>query len=86
VNRKYFFFDIDNTLAVWPDGTIPESAQYSLQYLQDTGHHVALATGRLQADAMRFAKMAKTPKILKKLKRPLLQLTREATNINVKDL
>ena len=28
----------------------------------------------------------KTPKILKKLKCPLLQLTREETNINVKDL
>ena len=45
MDKKYFFFDIDNTLAVWPDGTIPESAQYSLEYLQDTGHHVALATG-----------------------------------------
>ena len=61
MDKKYLFFDIDNTLAVWPDGVIPESAQYSLDYLQNTGHHVALATGRLQADAMRFAKMAQTP-------------------------
>ena len=61
MDKKYFFFDIDNTLAVWPDGVIPDSAQYSLDYLQDKGHHVALATGRLQADAMRFAKMARTP-------------------------
>ena len=61
MDKKYFFFDIDNTLAVWPDGVIPESAQYSLDYLQNKGHHVALATGRLQADAMRFAKMAQTP-------------------------
>ncbi|MFQ8978968.1 MAG: hydrolase, partial [Veillonella sp.] len=28
MEQKFFFFDIDNTLAVWPEGKIPDSAQY----------------------------------------------------------
>lgn len=58
MEQKFFFFDIDNTLAVWPDSTIPESAQYALDTLRAAGHRVALATGRIQMDAARFAKMA----------------------------
>lgn len=61
METKYFFFDVDNTLAVWPEGTIPDSAFHTLRELEQRGHHVALATGRLQIDAMRFAKMAETP-------------------------
>ena len=41
---------------------------------------------RAKRSQRRRIKKLKTPKILKKVKRPLLQLTREATNINVKDL
>ncbi len=43
MEQKFFFFDIDNTLAVWPEGKIPESAQYSLDELKRRGHRVALA-------------------------------------------
>ena len=55
MEQKFFFFDIDNTLAVWPEGKIPDSAQYSLDELKRRGHRVALATGRIQVDAKRFA-------------------------------
>ena len=58
MERKFFFFDIDNTLAVWPEGKIPESAQYCIDELQRRGHLVSLATGRIQVDAMRFAEQA----------------------------
>ncbi|ETJ42298.1 HAD hydrolase, family IIB, partial [human gut metagenome] len=34
MEQKFFFFDIDNTLAVWPEGKIPDSAQYSLDELK----------------------------------------------------
>lgn len=58
MKQKFFFFDIDNTLAVWPDGCIPDSTMDTLRRLEKAGHRVALATGRLQADAKRFAIMA----------------------------
>ncbi len=58
MEKKYFFFDIDNTLVVWPGGYIPESALFALKKLREAGHFVALATGRLQADAARHAKIA----------------------------
>lgn len=58
MEKKCFFFDIDNTLAVWPEGIIPDSVLDTLRRLEKQGHHVALATGRLQIDASRFAKMA----------------------------
>lgn len=61
MEQKFFFFDVDNTLAVWPDGVIPDSAKYALEGLVKKGHRIALATGRLQADAMRFAEEANTP-------------------------
>lgn len=55
MRKKYFFFDIDGTLA--PDGTlcVPESTVRCLHALRDAGHFTALATGRLQADAALFA-------------------------------
>ena len=59
MGQKFFFFDIDNTLAVWPEGRIPDSAQYCLDELRRQGHRVALATGRIQVDALRFAKKAR---------------------------
>lgn len=55
MQKKYFFFDIDGTLA--PGGTlqIPESAERALEGLRRAGHFTAVATGRLQCDAARFA-------------------------------
>ena len=48
MNRKYFFFDIDGTLAVGTPGDqyIPESTQYTLKQLEAEGHFIAIATGR----------------------------------------
>lgn len=48
MEQKFFFFDIDNTLAVWPEGKIPDSAQYCIDELQRRGHLVSIATGRIQ--------------------------------------
>ena len=45
MERRFFFFDIDNTLAVWPDGVIPDSAQEALRLLRKNGHRVALERG-----------------------------------------
>ena len=52
--RKYFFFDYDGTLAIPRTYTIPESTQKALQELQDQGHFIALATGRLQCNALDY--------------------------------
>ena len=48
MNRKYFFFDIDGTLAVGTPGDqyIPKSTQYALKQLEAQGHFIAIATGR----------------------------------------
>lgn len=48
MNKKYFFFDIDGTLAVGEPGDqyIPESTKKALQMLRDNGHFLAIATGR----------------------------------------
>lgn len=53
MNRKYFFFDIDGTLAVGTPGDqyIPESTQYALKQLESEGHFIAIATGRSYAMA-----------------------------------
>ncbi len=61
MEQHCFFFDIDNTLATWPDGVISDSTMDTLERLRRKGHFVALATGRLQVDALRFAKRAETP-------------------------
>lgn len=55
MRKKYFFFDIDGTLA--PAGTlcVPDSTTRCLRALRAAGHFTALATGRLEADAALFA-------------------------------
>lgn len=55
MSRKIFFFDVDNTLVAWPSGEIPSSALYAIKQLQEKGHIIALATGRLQVDAASYA-------------------------------
>ena len=49
--RKYFFFDYDGTLAIPRTHTIPESTRAAVTALEEAGHFVALATGRLQCNA-----------------------------------
>ena len=55
MQKKYFFFDIDGTLSVGQTMVMPESAVRCLEQLRANGHFTALATGRLQASAARFA-------------------------------
>lgn len=52
--RKYFFFDYDGTLAIPLTRTIPQSALDALAALRADGHFIALATGRLQINALDF--------------------------------
>ena len=51
--KKYFFFDIDGTLAVGTPGQqyIPESTKKALKKLEEAGHFLAIATGRSYAMA-----------------------------------
>lgn len=51
--KKYFFFDIDETLAVGTPGAqyIPDSAKLALKKLEEQGHFVGIATGRSYAMA-----------------------------------
>lgn len=51
----YFFFDIDGTLTHPLTDGVPDSARETLRLLRAKGHFVALATGRIQADAMAVA-------------------------------
>ncbi|WP_283171582.1 HAD-IIB family hydrolase [Curtanaerobium respiraculi] len=54
--RKYFFFDIDGTLAggTYEHRVIPESAREALRLLRERGHFTAIATGRAHAMAQSF--------------------------------
>lgn len=54
MKRKYFFFDYDGTLAVPLTQTIPASAREAIDRLRVAGHFVGLATGRLQANALKY--------------------------------
>lgn len=53
---KYFFFDIDGTLAVGSTGIIPENTKKAIRLLQENGHFVAIATGRLYINAINYCK------------------------------
>ncbi len=55
MRKKYFFFDIDGTLASGLTMRMPESAVRCVEQLRANGHFAALATGRLQASAAAFA-------------------------------
>ena len=54
--KRYFFFDIDGTLTQPLTQEVPESTREALRLLQQNGHFVALATGRIQADAFAVAR------------------------------
>ena len=51
MRSKYFFFDIDGTLAVGepPNQYILESTKKAISELRNAGHFVAIATGRSYA-------------------------------------
>lgn len=58
MRRKYCFFDYDGTLRSRATDSIPASAMRALDALRAQGHFVALATGRLQSDALEVLKPA----------------------------
>lgn len=56
MKRRYLFFDIDGTLVAGGYGKayIPESTRIALEKLRNSGHFLAIATGRLQAMAVDY--------------------------------
>ena len=58
MKRKFFFFDIDGTLAVGTPGNqyVPESTKIAISKLKEAGHFVAIATGRSYAMAVEHMK------------------------------
>lgn len=55
--RRYFFFDIDGTLTPGgPHAELLPSAKLALRQLRQRGNFVAVATGRLQVDALRICR------------------------------
>lgn len=52
MRRRYCFFDYDGTLRSRKLDGVPASARQALGRLREAGHSVALATGRLQSDAV----------------------------------
>lgn len=55
MERKYFFFDIDGTLTTPLTADFPESTREAVRLLQERGHFVCIATGRMQCDAWQVA-------------------------------
>ena len=56
MRKKYFFFDIDGTLAAGPvmGRYIPESTKRALAQLESQGHFLAICTGRSHAMGLGF--------------------------------
>ena len=56
--KRYFFFDIDGTLAVGTPGNqyVPGSTKIAISKLKEAGHFVAIATGRSYAMAVEHMK------------------------------
>jgi len=52
LRKKFFFFDIDGTLAYGITGIILPETIATIETLQKNGHFVAIATGRLQCSAV----------------------------------
>lgn len=54
MDKKYFFFDIDGTLTDRQTGKVVPSAKLALRKLQESGHFVAIATGRAHYKSIQF--------------------------------
>ena len=61
--KKYFFFDIDGTLASGMTTFVPESTKRTLRLLRERGHFLCIATGRLQADALKVSEEVGIPNL-----------------------
>lgn len=57
MDRKYFFFDIDGTIAVGFPRYVPESTRRTLHELIEKGHFVSIATGRMYCMTDEFREM-----------------------------
>lgn len=56
MRKRYFFFDIDGTLAAGPVGGryVPDSAKHALDELSRRGHELVICTGRAHAMALPY--------------------------------
>ena len=52
--KKYFFFDIDGTIAVGVPRYVPKSTEKTLKELKEKGHFISIATGRMYSMAIEF--------------------------------
>lgn len=52
--KKYFFFDIDGTIAVGMPRYVPKSTEKTLKKLQEKGHFISIATGRMHSMTTEF--------------------------------
>ncbi len=52
--KKYFFFDIDGTIAVGMPRYVPESTERALNKLKEKGHFISIATGRMHVMTTEF--------------------------------
>ncbi len=52
--KKYFFFDIDGTIAVGMPRYIPISTEKTLKKLKEEGHFISIATGRMYSMTVEF--------------------------------
>ncbi|MBW9212060.1 MULTISPECIES: HAD-IIB family hydrolase [Terrabacteria group] len=56
MKQKVFFFDIDGTLTDERTHQVVPSAKVAIQYLQEVGHFVAIATGRMHYKTVDIAR------------------------------
>lgn len=58
MQRRYIFFDIDGTLKAggYDNAYIPDSTRRAIELLRESGHFLAIATGRSEAMAREYVK------------------------------
>lgn len=56
MNKKAFFFDIDETLYSWVTHQVPDSAVYALERLREQGHLTFINSGRMFSTVSDFVK------------------------------
>lgn len=54
MRKKYFFFDIDGTIAVGNPRYVPESTERTINILKEKGNFISIATGRMYCMSTEF--------------------------------